>query len=171
MSKITRLARGLQEYLGTQNQGSNPVDLGQVVTPTVNFDLFYQVEKRFWEAAAFSPTAIDTVKTLVTIPDDEIWGLYRVSIRISWAGTTVGDSVRPSVTVANLPNISLATQTVPIASFGTVTQTAGTITNNTVSANTLLWGGTDVFFEIRDLQITAGAINGTVFAEYLRLKF
>jgi hypothetical protein len=45
VSQITRVPRGLQDFLGSQNFGSNPSQLGSVVAPTLDISPFMAADK------------------------------------------------------------------------------------------------------------------------------
>lgn len=170
MSQITRVPRGLQKYLGTQNQGQNPVELGQVVTPIVAMDQFYSIRNDRWQATAFSPTAIDTTFIVATVPDGEIWNLKRVSWTLAFAGATTGDSCRPGLTIQQSPNVSLSGQTIPLNSFGTVVFNAGSV-RIAQEADTLVQGGSILLAVVTDVLLTAGAINGAIYVNYDRISY
>lgn len=172
MSKITRVPRGLQKYLGTQNQGENPVDLAQIVSPGLSMDRFYDVENDFWQAYAFSPTAIATTFAIKTIPNDEIWIAKNFGLELTFAGATSGDTCRAQIVVQSMPNQSLVGN-IPIASFGTLAfdQDIIRVANDAGGSQKMLWGGSTLRGYISDVNLTAGSIAGWMWINYIRLKY
>ena len=171
MSKITRVPRGIQEYLGTQNQGDNPNELLQSVQPVVDFTRFYDVEKKQFQNIAFSPTAIDTTFDF-QIPDDEIWIVDQAGAVIVFAGATAGDSADFAIGAWYLPNSNSGANIHAVANFGKYVWTsAATKVLSRAIDPVLLWGGAFIRGYVTDVSLTAGAINGAITLQYTRLRF
>ena len=60
MSKINRLPKGLQEFLGNTAQGQNPDELSQTVVPTLEMQQYHALDQMKWVQATRTITTTRT---------------------------------------------------------------------------------------------------------------
>lgn len=87
MSRINRLAVGLQDFLGSKNFGDNPSELAQSVLPSLELFKFYATERvtHFRGTAAFSARGQSSTQL---VPLGEIW--LPLSVHYGIPGATNG---------------------------------------------------------------------------------
>lgn len=131
MSQINRVPFGLQDLLGSKNFGTNPSQLGQVVTPTLELWDFLKYERRarVISAGGFA-TAVTQQIELFVIPDTEIWLVEQVGCTIAKTGAmNVGDQIHLTALAINLPDSDNPGVNHPLADLGSYTAaTANPIT-------------------------------------------
>lgn len=120
MTQITRVPQGLQGYLGTQAQGKNPSDLGQIISPVLNMNGFYNIGAEFWEDCAGFFSVNTIIQTIV--PEREIWLLKSVGIENDGGGA--GGRYIASVFMDIMPQSSAPPSEHPLAGTFEYNQTA-----------------------------------------------
>jgi len=73
VSKINQTPRGLQSLLGNVNQGVNPSDLSQVVSPGVDLFPFWAVEKTKFQLQGASVAHVVGQGIELIVPEGKLW--------------------------------------------------------------------------------------------------
>lgn len=81
---IARRPNGLLDLLLTQQQGRSPRELGDIVTPVIDMQHFYETDRLTTAGMTITVTASNTSNTL-TIPSGEVWNLKAWSCRGAFA--------------------------------------------------------------------------------------
>jgi len=78
MSKINRVPRGLQDLLGSSNQGENPAESLREVRPTFDMFPFWASERlRVKNTGSFNPGK--AAPLFFTVPTNELWFVQSIS--------------------------------------------------------------------------------------------
>lgn len=167
MTQITRVPIGLQDFLGTQAQGSNPSELGQVVIPSVDMGQFLAVNSEYWANESGLFTA--STSLYITVPDGETWLLKSFGVESDGGGA--GGNYLASSYLDRMPNSDAPPGRHPIMDMFSFTATPATLKQTNVTHfpdGIVCFPGTRVetFF-----QVTAGAnFTPIIWARYLRLR-
>jgi len=90
VSRINRLPFGLQQFLGSANQGDNPSDLLQGVRPTVDMWALFGLDNLSYESVNINTGVVNSGLT-ITVPDGQVWIPLNMGARITTE--TIGDEV------------------------------------------------------------------------------
>ena len=96
MSKINRLPKGLQEFLGNTAQGQNPDELSQTVVPTLEMQQYHALDQMKWVQATRTITTIGN-GAFFPVPTNEIWRPIYLSGNMT--GLEEGDDIRLEIAV------------------------------------------------------------------------
>lgn len=166
MTQITRVPIGLQKFLGTQAQGDNPSELGNIVQPGVDLYDFYRVQQERWSevSSLFSAATI----LYETVPDGEIWILRSVGIRHYGGGA--GGSYTSSIYMDKVPNSQAPSSGHPLAGPYTFTDTATApnIWTSTELNDVVAYSGSRIAFEF----VNVTGVNHTPkgYCRYIKLE-
>lgn len=98
-SPISRRPAGLLDLLLSQQQGENPDNLGNSVSPTIDLTDFYETDRVSVATATANFTGLTAVT--VTVPAAENWKLYGVSA--SWTWATANQDLKVKFELRNIP--------------------------------------------------------------------
>lgn len=147
---IARRPAGLLDLLLTQQQGRNPVELGDQLNPTIDLTKFYSAERIASSAQAVSATVVGATAT-TTVPNGENWILlnlgYQTITNAAGQVLRAGIYVRPT---------SIA---VPVGVGPTITTVgaADRISYGFDAQGLIVPSGTRIQLIIEELNLAAGA--------------
>lgn len=127
MSQINRVPRGLQDFLGSQNFGDNPSELGSVVAPVLDITDYLKSERRFFNYNASAGVAVDGAVLSHTVPSGELWYIEGVSVGVGFAGVGGSWTAEFGYMHVNPLNSNQPTVPHPVISVGRVAPNAGAI--------------------------------------------
>lgn len=81
---IARRPAGLLDLLLTQQQGKNPSELGDVVSPTIDLTSLYEQEVLATTIASITADAVNDFSSII-IPDGEAWKLLASTVHGAFA--------------------------------------------------------------------------------------
>ncbi len=169
-SRINRLPKGLQDFLGNSNFGNNPSDLSAIVSPTLDMSPFYAAETIAVYKGGQKIVSTEGDIDLVDVPPGYVWLVTGVgcSIRLS-ATARPAAGAEPSLDIGfrveNWPQRSSAgvgAQNLPVAhviSADTLWKSGNTGQNsyfNTFLPNLFpVLSDTDLIFNVGNLTVNA----------------
>lgn len=176
MTQITRVPRGLQDFLGSQAFGKNPSELGDVVAPVLEMSPFLGIEKEKWHGEGFAPFNTTPANVSVVVPDGELWLLREVGFLHNGAALSVTDRYTASASLKNIPISSAPANPHPLSQ----TPYQYEIINPGVAYeefqswtldNIVAWPGGEIEWWIRNIVVAgAGNFTSVAFLRYLELK-
>jgi hypothetical protein len=87
MSRINRVPFGLQDLLGSTNQGDNPSVLDEVATPVLELGAFLSAERRWFNRVnPVSKTSDGSIDSLI-VPSGEQWFVQAIGCIVTPVGT------------------------------------------------------------------------------------
>lgn len=110
MTQVTRVPVGLQSFLGTQAQGKNPSELGQLITPVLDIGLFLGVQQEQWQRVG-GLFSTDT-QLFIEVPAGQVWVLRSIGLVNGGGGPSASYDV--SVYLENLPNSAAPQENHPL---------------------------------------------------------
>lgn len=166
MTQITRVPVGLQKFLGTQAQGKNPSELGQLVTPTIDLMPFLAVQQEYWEEVTgfFSANTI----LYITVPDTEVWLLRSVGIYHSGGGS--GSTYISSAYMDQNPNTPNPNGHHPLMGPYTFVEAASNSNIHTMQLlnDVVAYAGSRIAFQFTEVAATNTTPKG--YARFIKLE-
>lgn len=163
MSKINRLPKGLQEFLGNTAAGQNPDTLLNDVRPVIDLTPHWSFEETKWISAT-GAVALPNQGSFFVVPDGELWAPIHIGARINNfpAGANVVYSVR-------LLRASASEQVVLNASGVRTNVNAGDVSSWGYSfPQRTFYGAGAILSIVVDRISDAATMNGAM--EYVRLR-
>lgn len=117
MSRINRLPKGFQDFLGNTNMGDNPSFLMQEVRPVVDMADFYQSDElKILSDSEIAVTGPGVV-TAFTVPQGRLFFLKSVGFLYRRTGGAATDDISLSWQLDNFP-LGTGAGTVPVGLYG-----------------------------------------------------
>lgn len=171
MSVINRVPRGLQSFLGSQNQGDNPSELARSVVGVIDMRPFYEADALQAGISNTVNRATDGTITLQVVPVGEVWFLKTVGVLFTTDMTDLQESMSFSCNLINFPGASQPTQQLPIAFLGRHQSRAAS--NGSFAFNfpepLVVPGGTTIAFNLFGTEFTgAHSVTSRTSVRYLK---
>lgn len=103
MSRINRVPRGFQAFLGNTNFGDNPSELAPEVRATVDISEFYAPDA--FNVGSSGNNVVNASGSVVTwdVPPGEIWFLWGGGFAVSQQSGSIGDEIVLQLQVTGMP--------------------------------------------------------------------
>lgn len=164
---IARRPAGLLDLLLTQQQGKQPTDLGDVVTPTLDIQPFYNQERLTTETAVLSNAAVGSV-AIITIPAGESWQMLFLTTRGTF--NAAAQTLRIGFRIASIAGGDIIDigQTADITAVGAADTYSGQVM---FQPGQIFSAGTRFLATTQQVGLAAGAaIAGSLNALYVRME-
>ena len=118
-TQISRVPFGLQDLLGSTNQGDNPSQLSEIVAPTLDLSSYLEAERRSFTISTAPAAFVNGLLTTITVPLGELWLVHAVG----FAAVTQGlgpHFANVSVGINQVANSSSPTSNHAIANLGQI---------------------------------------------------
>jgi len=86
MGVINRVPLGLQDLLGSSNQGDNPSNLAEIVAPVLDLQQYLAAERRFFQLETAVQQFSDGQGGLISVPAGELWFIDAFSVFLTLIG-------------------------------------------------------------------------------------
>lgn len=172
MTQITRVPIGLQDFLGTQAQGKNPSEFGQVVAPTIGMDRFLGIQRETWQRSGFGSFNTSAFVS-ITVPEDEVWFIRSLAWRHVQSGASAGDGYTGYCLLSNNSNSNGPLSEHPISRpfpYEVPSGSGQNLYDCEHVPDVIAVPGSQITFYAKALTITAGNFNSDAFVRYLALK-
>lgn len=159
-STINRVPFGLQDLLGSTNQGDNPNQLGGVVAPTLDVGRLLKVERRSFHVVVQSFTNSAILAT-IQVPLGQLWLVDSVGVRVNpTAAPTSAISCNIGVEVINANNANLQAS-MAIAGWKIDWDSPTALTSLGVQNRTQRFESELPLFGNESVRFRSGGLNGT----------
>lgn len=163
MSRINRVPFGLQDLLGSTNQGDNPNELGEVVAPTLALDTYLSAERRFWHAGTLTTASVDGAVISKDVPVGELWLLQSIGCTVVQNGAGGPYFAQVGATIQQAVNSDNPAVAHPLAHFGNFEGNANATVGSGVTVFTYefpqpcpLFGDERIFWYINNGDFSGG---------------